>query len=230
MDFFHATQHLWQVGTALFGTGTPEASAWVEPLKDRLSTQGAPAVLTALETLTPTSAAAEEVVRLAQGYFTTHSARMDYPAFVARQLPIDSGAVESTCTTLFAARAKGAGMRWSRLGLQAVLSLRAVERSARWTSFWRAQPQRHRLPLCPHARAHRRAASRAVVPLPLPPPGGPSPRPMLPLLLRPPRQSVPPLPPLRRARANLRPITSGAAPPSAAPAPPDPAHFFAPLP
>jgi hypothetical protein len=169
VDFYHATQHLWQVGNALFGAGTPATSAWVEPLTDGLYTQGAPAVLAALETLTPASPAAAEEVRLAQGYFTTHSARMDYPAFVARHLPIGSGAVESTCKTLFAARAKGAGMRWSRAGLQAVLSLRAVERSARWTSFWRAQPQRLRRPLCPHAHARRCAAPRAAVPLPPPP-------------------------------------------------------------
>jgi len=72
VDFFHATQHLWQVGAAVFGAGTPAASAWVEPLKDRLYTQGAPAVLAALATLTPASAAAVEDVRLAHGYFTTH--------------------------------------------------------------------------------------------------------------------------------------------------------------
>jgi len=172
VDFFHATQHLWQVGAAVFGAGTPAASAWVEPLKDRLYTQGAPAVLAALATLTPASAAAVEEVRLAHGYFTTHMARMDYPAFVARQLPIGSGAVESTCKTLFAARAKGAGMRWGRRGLQAVLSLRAVERSARWTPFWRAQPQRQRRSLCPHARTHHR--ERPTCGCPAAPASGPA--------------------------------------------------------
>jgi len=99
-------------------------------------------VLAALHALTPDTDAAAEAVRVAIGYVTTHAARLDYPRFVARQLPIGSGAVESTCKILIAARAKGTGMRWSETGLQAVASLRAVHRSGRWDSFWQTQPQR----------------------------------------------------------------------------------------
>ena len=47
--------------------------------------------------------------------------------------------MESACKVLIAARAKGAGMRWSRAGLQALASLRAVQRSGRWDSFWQTQ-------------------------------------------------------------------------------------------
>jgi hypothetical protein len=51
-DLYHAYEHLWAVGRALWDT--PEAvSAWGAPLKDALSTQGAPAVLAALDTLVP---------------------------------------------------------------------------------------------------------------------------------------------------------------------------------
>ena len=165
VDLYHAYEHRWAVGNAVFGVGTPTAAGWVEPLKDRLYEVGASTVLTALAALAaprgvePAGAAsatsaglaltpeAAEAVRLATGYFTTHAARMDYPRFVGRQLPVGSGAAESACKLLVGQRAKQAGMRWGAAGLQAVLSLRAVQRSGDWAAFWQRQPQRRRPPV-----------------------------------------------------------------------------------
>jgi hypothetical protein len=159
VDIYHAYEYLWSVGHALFGVGTPEAVRWVEALKDQLYTQGIAPVLAALQASQPGTDDAAEAVRIAHGYFTTQAARMDYPRFVARQFPIGSGAVESTCKSLVEARAKQAGMRWSRPGAQAVLSLRALQRSGCWDAFWRTQPQRRHLLLCPRACPARHVAS-----------------------------------------------------------------------
>jgi hypothetical protein len=177
VDIYHAYEYLWSVGHALFGVGTPEAVTWVEHLKDRLYEQGVAPVLAALAASQPVTDEAAEAVRLAHGYFTTHAARMDYPRFVARQFPIGSGAVESTCKSLVEARAKQAGMRWSRTGAQAVLSLRALHRSGRWGVFWHSQPQRRYRQLCPRVRPRRvpppvsipTRATSAVAPPPPPP-------------------------------------------------------------
>ena len=163
VDIYPAYEDLWAVGNAVFGAGSARAAGWVQPLKDRLYEQGAAPILSALSALTPETDEAAEAVRVAIGYVTTHAARLDYPRFVARQLPIGSGAVESTCKVLVAARAKGAGMRWSGAGLQAVASLRAVHRSGRWDSFWRTQPQRR----SPYRRAHPRPRPVAFPPAPL---------------------------------------------------------------
>lgn len=220
VDLYHAYEHLWAVGNAVFGVGTPAAAGWVEPLKDRLYTEGASAVLTALAALAapvddePGGVAlmpeAAEVVRLATGYFTTHAARMDYPRFVARQVPVGSGAAESACKLLVGHRAKQAGMRWSPDGLQAVLSLRAVHRSGDWAAFWQRQPQRRRPPVrarlrlvgattpaTPSSAAAAPAAPRIL------PPVGPPPDPRLALLpegrhdpppvVAPPRPAAPPI-------------------------------------
>jgi hypothetical protein len=149
VDLYHAWEHLWTVANAVYGTGSAAAAAWVEPLKRRLVEEGVGPVLAALPLLEPTSADATEEVRKARGYFTEQAARMDYPAFIARQLPIGSGVVESANKTLITAREKGAGMRWHGAGAQAVASLRAVHRSGRWAAFWRTQPQRRRPPVAP---------------------------------------------------------------------------------
>lgn len=135
VDIFHAYGYLWDVGNAVFGTRSPAASAWVEPLKDGLYQHGPAPVLAALAALEPLAAEAVEAHHDAVSYFTTTAARMDYPRFVTRDLPIGSGAVESTCKCLVEARAKQAGMRWSEAGVQRIASLRALHRSGRWAAF-----------------------------------------------------------------------------------------------
>jgi hypothetical protein len=158
-DIFHAWGHLWKVANAVFGAGTARASAWVEPLKGDLLDTGPAPILVALAALAPAAsdtdvgtelgADAAEEVRKAIGYFTDHAARMDYPRFVERQLPIGSGGVERACKTLIQAREKQAGMRWSHDGAQVVASLRALHRSDRWGRFWQSHPQRRRPPVVP---------------------------------------------------------------------------------
>jgi hypothetical protein len=161
VDIYHAWEHLWQVANAVYGPGSAPAAAWVEPLKRRLLEDGVRPVVAALSQLEPPSPAAAEEVRKATAYFTEHAARMDYPTFVTRQLPIGSGVVESANKTLIAAREKGAGMRWSRSGAQAVASLRALQRSGRWDAFWQTHPQRRRPAVFP-----RRPRPGTVRPLP----------------------------------------------------------------
>jgi hypothetical protein len=153
VDIYHAWEHLGTVAEAIFGPSTSAARAWLGPLKDNLLTGGAAPILAALAALLPADAHAADEVRKALGYFTTHAGRMDYPRFVARHLPIGSGAVESACKTLIEEREKGAGMRWTKADAQAVASLRALWRSGRWTAFWRTYPQRRRPKVFP--RPHR---------------------------------------------------------------------------
>jgi len=184
LDLFHAYAHLWAAGRAIFDT--PDAlAAWVEPLKDALYEQGAPPLLAALDALTPPHPAAADVVRRERAYVADNAARMDYPRYVAQHLPIGSGAVESLCKTLIQARAKGAGMRWTQAGAQAVATLRALRASGDWAAFWATHPLRTRLRLCPPARPRRRAAAVAPAPTadvrplarPAPPPTEPPPAP-----------------------------------------------------
>jgi hypothetical protein len=168
VDIFHAYGYLWDVANAVFGAGSAAAGAWVEPLKDRLYQHGPTPVLAALNALRPLPDAAVEAHHDAVSYFTANAARMDYPRFVARELPIGSGAVESTCKCLVEARAKQAGMRWSEPGVQRIASLRALHRSGRWAAFWQSQPQRQRAAAAPRARRPRPLASAPATPLPSP--------------------------------------------------------------
>jgi len=228
LDIFHAYEHLWDAGRAAFAP--PEArAAWAAPLEDALYEGGAPAVLDALDALAarPLELAAAEALRRARAYVADNAARLDYPRFVAQQLPIGSGAVESLCKTLIEARAKGAGMRWTRAGLQAVATLRAVRASGDGAAFWAAHPLRARLRLRPLARPRRRASAGAptqetqpAAPPPPPPQRPQRNRPRPPSRPPRPRQRSPPIPLPRRAAPPPR--TCGGTHPSGAPAVPDP--------
>ena len=81
-----------------------------------------------------------ESVRQALGYFIRNRHRMHYDHYRQAGLLIGSGAVESAAKTVVQARMKQAGMRWSRNGAQAMLSLRCLLLSNRW----------HELDLAPH--------------------------------------------------------------------------------
>lgn len=159
VDYYHACEHLGTVASAVFPHTPVRRHAWLVPLRRRLRDQGVAPVLHALAKLRPPTEGGREEVRKARAYFTEHAARMDYPAFAARQFPIGSGAIESACRHLVQLRAVQAGMRWRPDHLQAVLSLRALQRSGRWAAFWAARPL-----VC--ARLHRAIAAAQVAPRP----------------------------------------------------------------
>jgi len=70
-------------------------------------------------------------------YFNNHRHQMDYPGFLADDLPIGSGVTEAACKSLVKQRLCASGMRWKTKGAKIVLSLRALTNTlGRWTQFW----------------------------------------------------------------------------------------------
>lgn len=130
VDWWHASQHLWDLAKALHGvtaTGaTPAAKQWAEHATDLLWQQGAGPLLALLRNTSPSTQEARTVLQRERGYFTTNALRMQYPLFRQQGLPIGSGAVEATAKHLVQARLKRAGMRWSERGARAILHLRCA--------------------------------------------------------------------------------------------------------
>jgi Uncharacterised protein family (UPF0236) len=131
VDFYHASQHLWEVARSLHGADTPEAGAWARARLHELHKHGVAPVRAALARARAPTAAAGEALRRERGYFAANAARMDYPAIRRRGLPIGSGAVESSAKHVIQQRMKRAGQRWSEAGARAMLALRACTASGR---------------------------------------------------------------------------------------------------
>ena len=124
IDFYHATEHLWDVAKALYGEGTSRAATWADEQIRDLHKEGAAPILRALAEATAPDEKAAEVLQRERNFFRTNAHRMDYPAFRRQGLPIGSGAIESSAKHLVQLRLKRPGARWSNPGAQAVLAVR----------------------------------------------------------------------------------------------------------
>jgi hypothetical protein len=144
LDFWHAAEHLTELGSALWPADEPlrqqRVAAWCHQLKHA----GGLAILRTLGELDPTqhSAAARQAQADCVRYFQNHQHRMDYPRYLANGWQIGSGPVESACKTVVANRLKGSGMRWGQDGSNAVCHLRALYLSqpGQWEAFWKNYP------------------------------------------------------------------------------------------
>ena len=133
LDFYHATQHLWNLGRAL--CGEEQAAAWVEPRRHRLRHGGHQRVLSEIGGLTAFAGQVGEVVEREKNYFATHAQRMNYQTLSRRGWPIGSGAVESACRQR-QCRFKRPGQFWTPEGLRCLCALEEARRNRHWDDLW----------------------------------------------------------------------------------------------
>jgi hypothetical protein len=141
LDWYHATEHLWAVANAVYGQGSPEATAWAKQQEAALWQGEVGEVLEAMRELLWSKrrrdrgfrgSEAEHVLQTNLAYFERHRKRMNYAHFRREKIPIGSGTVESACKHYVAQRCKRSGMRWNKEGLHAVLELRSALLSDEW--------------------------------------------------------------------------------------------------
>jgi len=136
LDFWHASEHLWSMGKALFGEEDERVGPWVEVVKGRLRHGKIKEMIRQWGGL---NARSPELFNQELTYFSNQSARMNYPAYRQKGYPIGSGSVESANRHVVGVRVKQSGMRWLDEGVRGILALRALLRSHRWTQWWERQ-------------------------------------------------------------------------------------------
>ena len=136
LDGWHAVQKLWELAFLLLGAENEASPTWAEQQKSLLWAGQLRQIFRQLRLLCPRGQALPDKVRQSIGYLFRHRQRMRYPEFRHAGYPIGSGSVESACKVVIQERLKQAGMSWSRTGAQAMLALRSVLLSERWTEVW----------------------------------------------------------------------------------------------
>jgi hypothetical protein len=135
LDFYHASQHLWELGRALSGGDERRAVAWAEPRRHRLRHGQERALLQELAALRAPRGEAGEVVRREQQYFRSHAMRLSYAVLARRGWPIGSGAVESVCRQR-QCRFKRPGQFWTTAGLRHLSALVEAQTNNYWDELW----------------------------------------------------------------------------------------------
>ena len=132
VDFFHASERLWEVAKALFPGDLDSRELWAEARCADLKAGRLAGLLATLQAHAGGCEAAAKCV----GYIEANRERMRYDEFRAQGLHIGSGVVEGACKTLVGGRLKQGGMRWSKDGADAVMALRSCILSGRYEDFW----------------------------------------------------------------------------------------------
>jgi hypothetical protein len=141
IDWFHASEHIWDCGKILFGQGTEAAKRWVERRQSLLWEGRTRKLLNDLKKQQEKhSNDKREAIEALHRYISVNEEQMRYDVFRAKGYDIGSGAVDGACKHLVGKRLKQSGMIWTRAGSSAVLALRISWLNKEWEYLWSRKP------------------------------------------------------------------------------------------
>lgn len=139
LDFFHASEHLWELAHHLHPDPPEAAAQWVQPLLHQLRHHPEHRLIQSLEELlsptTTQSPPPDPLVEREVEYFRQHRDHLPYASLAARGAPIGSGAMESACSQ-FQDRLKRRGQFWTRKGLRNLLVVDVAVKNRSLTQLW----------------------------------------------------------------------------------------------
>ena len=141
IDWYHASEHIWDCGKMLFGEGSEATVKWVKKRESWLWDGQTRKLLKDLQKQHKLhrSRKREELAKLYK-YIQDNEQEMRYDVFRNKGYDIGSGAVEGACKHLVGKRLKQSGMIWSRAGSSATLALRVTWLNKRWDELWSQKP------------------------------------------------------------------------------------------
>ena len=137
LDIIHVVSYLWRSAKVFFNQSEHQ-EAFVRERLLRILKGEVTSVITGLRrmaTLRGIGAAGRKEIETVCGYFTTHASRMRYDEYLAAGCPIATGVIEGACRHLVKDRMERSGMRWTQVGAQAMLNVRAVSQAGYWDQF-----------------------------------------------------------------------------------------------
>jgi hypothetical protein len=141
LDFYHASQHLWDLAHSLHPEKETAARAWVQPLLHQLRHGGEAGVLQTLHDLPAWCAQRAQAVppNVAKeiNYFENHRAHLQYETRTTEGCPVGSGAMESLCGQL-QGRFKRGGQFWTEPGRRRLMALEVARRNQDWHEVWQS--------------------------------------------------------------------------------------------
>jgi hypothetical protein len=139
VDYYHASERLWAMAEALFGSGR-ESWAWVRKMQKLLLKPGGVGRLlhsaAALRSRVKPRGKRLAEFRRAYRYLQARRGHLRYAEYRRLGVPIGSGVTEAACKTVYTQRLKLSGMRWKKAGAQTILTLRVILLSGVWEQVY----------------------------------------------------------------------------------------------
>ena len=142
LDFYHASEYLADASKVINLRDKQKQIEWLDNACHRLKNDKDSALILLdemkeLESKQRVPKKIKENLQRAITYFTNHHQQMNYAEAINNNIPIGSGVTESACKVLVKQRLCISGARWSHLGANCILKLRAVNLTdGRWKQFW----------------------------------------------------------------------------------------------
>lgn len=141
IDWYHASEHIWDSGKVLFGEGAEATEKWVTKRESWLWEGRTQKLLNDLQKqYRQHRGKNREALMKLHKYIHDNQQEMRYDVFRAQGYDIGSGAVEGACKHVVGKRLKQSGMIWTRQGSSAILALRITWLNRRWDQLWSKKP------------------------------------------------------------------------------------------
>ena len=137
LDWYHASEHLWETAIKLFGDKNKEAyTLWAKPIEELLWDGKIDDALKMIrETIDSTKKQTTDLWNLYH-YYNKNKEAMKYKEFREKGFFIGSGAIESAIKYIMTSRFKLTGCAWRRDNAEALMWLRTKYFEDNWDGFW----------------------------------------------------------------------------------------------
>ena len=165
-DFIHTLEYLWKAAHCFHAPGSREARQWVcERARSLLEGADASQVAAGMRrSATLRELTNRKAIDKAARYLIKRRHYMRYGDALGSGLPIATGVIEGACRHLVRDRLDCCGARWSVVGAEAILKLRALRLSGDFDEYWRFHLARE------HKRNHCSNYANDIIPEPIPKP------------------------------------------------------------
>jgi len=130
IDFYHAVEHLGKVGGLRKSWSVKKRKAWIAKQRRLLLKGESASVVKTVQTLC--RGRNSKAIATERNYFVRNEQRLAYLTVKALNLPIGSGAVESSVRRVINLRLKGPCTFWYKENAEKMLMLRSYYKAGRW--------------------------------------------------------------------------------------------------
>ena len=133
LDFYHAVEHLGTVAGLRKSWSSKKRKTWITKQRRLLIKGESTAVVRAVQALCKGRNSKD--IKRERNYFVRNEKRLAFPTVKALNLPIGSGAIESSIRRVVNLRLKGPCIFWYKENADKILMLRSYYKAGRWNAL-----------------------------------------------------------------------------------------------